>query len=109
MQPTPPPDSLTTNRRWEQVWDRIWQQKGWLWRGVAIARDRYNDLGKRLLTRYLEPGDRLLELGCGTSQLTLSLAPQLKDLVGLDISDEALRLARAHQAKLGVTNATFVK
>lgn len=39
--------------------------------------------------------DRVLELGCGSGRLLEALADQVRDLHGVDSSEEALRLARA--------------
>jgi ubiquinone/menaquinone biosynthesis C-methylase UbiE len=53
----------------------------------------------------LEENQRVLELACGTGTLTQLLLEQQPDLwiVGLDISQEALTLARRHLAEHGFT------
>lgn len=98
----------TDGPRSAPVWNTIWSQRG----RVASAIDRVRQLLHRLHRRVLEPHcgptTELLELGCGPASLTLSLAPKIRRLVGLDISDEALRQARAAQRQLGVTNAEFL-
>lgn len=94
--------------KWEGVWDHIWQT-GASGRIISAGREMYNMLLRRLLLRYLTPQSRLLELGCGTATLTLSLTPLLNDLVGLDISGEGLAIARRYQKKWGIRNASFVK
>jgi 2-polyprenyl-3-methyl-5-hydroxy-6-metoxy-1,4-benzoquinol methylase len=62
-----------------------------------------------LIVPHSTPRARLLELGCGTAQLSLSLAPKVKEVVGLDISSEAYKIARTQCEKLGIKNVTFVK
>ncbi len=65
-------------------------------------------LGQLILPHISKKG-RSLELGCGTAQLTLMIAPHIQEAVGLDISSEGLAIATREQARLGVPNATFVK
>jgi SAM-dependent methyltransferase len=47
----------------------------------------------------LIPGQRLLDVGCGLGEAALGLAPDLGDdgeVVGVDVSERMLRVARAH-------------
>jgi ubiquinone/menaquinone biosynthesis C-methylase UbiE len=47
----------------------------------------------------LAPGDRLLDVGCGTGEAALALAPNLGEdgeIVGVDLSEQMLRVARAN-------------
>jgi arsenite methyltransferase len=55
----------------------------------------------------LQPGDRLLDLGCGSGWLARRLAAQLPNgcVVGVDVSDEMIR--RAQLASAGVANIQF--
>lgn len=101
-QPSPAPT------KWEGIWDHIWQT-GASGRIISTGREFYNILLRRLLLRYLKPDSKLLELGCGTSTLTLSLTPHIRELVGLDISAKGLDIARAYQQKHAIKNAKFIK
>lgn len=65
-------------------------------------------LGQLILPHVSKEG-RTLELGSGTAQLTLMVAPHIKEAVGLDISSEGLAIANREKARLNVPNATFVK
>ncbi len=65
-------------------------------------------LGKLVLPHVSSEG-RTLELGSGTAQLTLMIAPHIKEAVGLDISSEGLAIASRERDRLGIKNATFVK
>lgn len=55
-----------------------------------------------------EPLGQVLDAGCGTAELGLSLAPRASAVLGFDISEPAVREA-ARKAKLrGIDNAAFV-
>ncbi|MGH9856388.1 MAG: class I SAM-dependent methyltransferase [Acidobacteriota bacterium] len=103
-----PANVETGPTKWEDVWDHIWQT-GASGCFISAGREAYNVLLRKLLMRHLSLKSRLLELGCGTSTLTLSLAPHIKELVGLDISAKGLDIARQNQEKWKISNATFVK
>lgn len=94
--------------KWEGVWDHIWQT-GASGQIISTGREIYNMLLRRLLLPFLTPDSRLLELGCGTASLTLSLTLSIKELVGLDISAKGLDIAVRNQQKWGIYNASFVK
>ncbi|MFA6294909.1 MAG: class I SAM-dependent methyltransferase [Candidatus Paceibacterota bacterium] len=91
------------------VWQKIWQRKNISSRIIDYGRSAYNGFFRRLLKKHLNKETRLLELGCGTSTLTISLANEIKSLVGLDISPEALRLSREHSRELGAMNTEFIE
>jgi SAM-dependent methyltransferase len=50
---------------------------------------------------------RVLSLGCGDGQFELMLAPYAEQVVGLDLSPEAIALANAAASELGVKNVVF--
>jgi ubiquinone/menaquinone biosynthesis C-methylase UbiE len=45
-----------------------------------------------------------VDLGCGSGQLTLKLAPQVKSIVAVDISQKMIDLLVDHASRSGVTN-----
>jgi len=45
----------------------------------------------------LAPGGRILEIGCGDGALTSRLSTDSREVVGLDISTEAIKLAKKHE------------
>lgn len=96
------------NTKTEQIWDEVWQTGA---SGSLITRLRltYNRMLGRLVLPHVSKTGRSLELGCGTAQLTLMIAPYIKEAVGLDISNEGLAIAEREKKKLGVLNATFIK
>jgi arsenite methyltransferase len=63
---------------------------------------------KKSITRdLLRPDSTVLEIGCGTGSLALSLAPRAGHIHGLDISAEMLRIADQKRQAQGITNVTF--
>lgn len=52
--------------------------------------------------------DSVLDLGCGTGQLTVPLASRAGTVIGMDPEPDMLRLARKSAAGRGVDNATWV-
>jgi SAM-dependent methyltransferase len=63
----------------------------------------------RLLDRAI-PGDaRLLELGCGTGQVSLFLASANRVVIGADLTRGALRVGEAARRRYGIDRALFVE
>lgn len=52
------------------------------------------------LLMRVTPGMKTLELGCGAGWLTLAMAQRGADATGMDISDQALNVARAYYAQI---------
>ena len=76
-----------------------WAEAG---RGEGMERDHLNITEKTVRLMDLRPGERVLDLGCGSGWATRLLArlvaegPQgFGQVVGIDISDEMIRRARA--------------
>jgi SAM-dependent methyltransferase len=90
-------------RRWNDVrWTTAWP-----------AREAMTTSVTPFLLAATSPsaGQRVLDVGCGGGGVALSLAAQVAPdgrVVGVDVSDELLRLARERAADAGVTNADFV-
>jgi demethylmenaquinone methyltransferase/2-methoxy-6-polyprenyl-1,4-benzoquinol methylase len=53
----------------------------------------------------LTPGDRVLDLACGTGDILFAAAPRVNQAVGLDITHRMLVLARARNGRLTPTAA----
>jgi arsenite methyltransferase len=63
---------------------------------------------KKAITReHLRPDSSVLEIGCGTGSLALSMARHAGHIHGLDLSAEMLRIADQKRLADGVTNVTF--
>jgi ubiquinone/menaquinone biosynthesis C-methylase UbiE len=55
------------------------------------------------------PSDRVLELGAARGDVTFFLARHVRDVVGLDASDDALALAERARLANGIGNVSFAK
>lgn len=58
---------------------------------------------------HLQPGFRVLDAGCGGGSITVGLGSAVApgEVIGVDISEHAIREARDRAAATGVANATF--
>lgn len=58
-------------------------------------------------TALLTPASRVLDVGCGTGSLALRLAPHAREVHGLDISGEMVRIAREKTERSSTPDVTF--
>jgi SAM-dependent methyltransferase len=77
-----------------------------------FARPAVRALRAHITRRILEAASisrnsRVLSLGCGIGDTELLLAPQVREIVGVDLSPAAIRQARADAQRLGIKNARF--
>jgi 2-polyprenyl-3-methyl-5-hydroxy-6-metoxy-1,4-benzoquinol methylase/uncharacterized protein YbaR (Trm112 family) len=63
----------------------------------------------RLLDRSIAPDATVLEVGCGTGQMSLFLASGSRLVVGADLSREALLLAARAARRFGIQRVRFVE
>lgn len=61
-----------------------------------IANDGLFPRERTVVERYFSPGGSVLDLGCGVGRTTAPLAERGFDVVGVDVSGEAIRRARKH-------------
>ena len=54
------------------------------------------------------PDDRVLDLGCGWGTFSLSLAPTVWEVVGVDFSQRSVDLCSHRARSMGLPNASFV-
>ncbi len=76
----------------------------------AQTLDEAQDAKKRLIARKLclKPGLRVLDIGCGWGGLALHLAREADaKVLGITLSDEQERYAKARAAQAGESNVTF--
>ena len=68
-----------------------------------------DDIVARLVTKCgLDGGQRLLDLGCGTGQVFLPLAPNLASVVAVDPDADMLEHAARETTRRGFSNVSFV-
>lgn len=85
-----------------------------LYRGTAVYYDRYRKpypdaLFEDLLRRTHTPqGGRLLDLACGTGQISLPLAGRFASVVAVDQEPEAVEYGRGKSSRLGIGNVTWI-
>lgn len=91
----------------KEEWQNIWKRRGLFPFVIDTGRTIYNWFFRRYLRTYITKDKYLLELGCGTSSLTLSLASQVKGLVGIDNAESALERSQKSADQMGVTNSKF--
>ena len=63
----------------------------------------------RLLNEQIPFNARVVEIGCGTGQLTNFLASAHRTVIGIDVCLNSLRLAQAFKTEHGLERATFAQ
>jgi len=63
----------------------------------------------RLLDEAISPGAQVLELGCGTGQLSLFLATGERSVIGADLARTSLELGAGAAMRFGVEGVLFVE
>jgi len=58
---------------------------------------------------HLDGKRKLLDLGCGTGQITISLAPYFEKAIGIDIDKDMLTEAKRQAEKAGVKNIKWLE
>jgi SAM-dependent methyltransferase len=54
-------------------------------------------------------GIKVLDIGCGPGILTVTLAPLVEEIVGLDLTPDMITRARSRSNELGLTNVSFMQ
>jgi ubiquinone/menaquinone biosynthesis C-methylase UbiE len=74
-------------------------------RVYSIIRNRRLSYERSIYTGV--EGKRVLEYGCGTGSHSLEMARRGADVVGIDISEQGIRVATERAAEAGLPNATY--
>jgi SAM-dependent methyltransferase len=59
------------------------------------------------LEPYLDPGDVLLDVGCGSGSITVGLASKVARAIGVDVDDGEFDDARSYARASGIDNVEF--
>jgi len=73
------------------------------------VRDTPEVLEEKVRFARPEPADVALDVACGPGAFVLALAPRVRWAMGVDLTEEMLRRARAFQAERQILNAAFVR
>jgi release factor glutamine methyltransferase len=78
---------------------------------ALIPRPETEELVEEILSRDLTPNGRILDMGCGSGVLGLTLAAERPEwqVTLADISPDALALTRENATSLGLSNCNFVE
>jgi 2-polyprenyl-3-methyl-5-hydroxy-6-metoxy-1,4-benzoquinol methylase len=88
-------------------WQDIWKRRGILTSIIDGGRSIYNWFFRRYLRKFITRNTHFLEVGCGTSSLSLSLAKEMGELVGVDNAESAIELSRENATSMGIANSRF--
>ena len=81
-------------------------------RGMRILTlGRIDRLKRQIAERWVSPGDQVLEIGCGTGSLAALMLERGAEVLGIDVSDAMLEVAResAPDAQLAHITATEIE
>ena len=73
----------------------------------SVAAGNGEDAFMALVDQYLRPDCDVLDLGCGHGELTLSLAPRCRTIVGIEREPGYLELASELATERNITNVRF--
>ena len=59
------------------------------------------------ISQHVEPVDKVLEIGTGTGNIALHIAPRVSRVVGVDISSEMISVAEGKLTAAGASNIAF--
>jgi len=95
------------DRREENWFDDLADFLGPAYLRNAFTKGTEQEVGFLVEALHLEPGMRVLDVGCGPGRHSLSLARRGFEVVGVDHSEEFVRLARDAAAGDGLESASF--
>jgi len=105
-------EAMAGREHMERFWDARAREDPWFfvdnrmpYRGADLERfwaEGARDLDRLLdaLGARVQPGDTVVEVGCGVGRLARALAPRARQVIALDVSGEMLALAREHNPRL---------
>ena len=85
------------SRSWDNVAPKFKKQKG------------KNDYSKKLLEKIkLDPSDTVLDIGCGSGNITIPLAQKARSVTAIDISRKMLQLLEENAVENGLNNINLL-
>lgn len=90
------------------IWDEHWKKDGTT---VGMSfQTKFAQEAYRVIDQFIgEKDKRILEVGSGTGRFCLLLAQHYPDsqIIGIDISNSAIKIANKSKQEVGVSNVTF--
>lgn len=77
-------------------------------RVVPILVPKYYEIIKMIADEYVPDNSMVLDLCCGTGNITFAAARKAREVIGLDAAEGMLSKARKKALKMGVGNVKFV-
>ncbi len=96
-----------TNNTSTSIYNDVWTEKKQnLWNVTAEGYDEWiaNDFQDQyevnwnILTKYIDPALRILDVGCGPGDLSVRVAQQCHEVWGVDVTPEMIRIAEKKAA-----------
>jgi SAM-dependent methyltransferase len=99
---SPPPDWRLPAGVNRALWDYVHDPAIAANYEQTLAGSTLFQVDQRFVQRHCAPPGRLIDLGCGTGRLLIPLAQQGYRVLGVDLSEEMLRVVGARAAEAGV-------
>lgn len=80
-------------------------QSDYAWLRLRAGRSRF----ARMLNEAIPPNARIVEIGCGTGQMSLYLARPDRLVIGTDLTRASLRLAADAARRFGIADVHFIE
>lgn len=84
------------------------EKKHWYdgWFYDKIIAPNQDKLFKEIISN-IEPGSKVIDIGCGTGRLCFQLSKKCSEVVGVDLSSENIATANRKLARLKISNVKF--
>lgn len=82
-----------TEQDWKKAYDEAWKYQG---------NDCVEETDAQMILRALDSPGSVLDVGCGAGSLAMRLASEGFAVTGMDVSSEALKIARDRASSLGL-------